>query len=250
MHYSGTLSRDLERLGVRRDDRVLVHSSMRAVGPVEGGADAVLDALQIAVCDGLLLLPTHTWKETNNPDNIFDPAREPVCVGILPELFRRRAGVIRSWHPTHSIAGFGAGAAAFLANEENTRTPCPRQGCWGRLYDIAARILFLGAPLRTNTFLHSVEEWHAIPDRLASHATPFRIRTPDGSLLDCPQFRHHSSVGDVSQFYDKIEAELLARGIAVEGRVGDARAVLCDARPLADLVGQHLQQDPHFFEYR
>jgi aminoglycoside 3-N-acetyltransferase len=221
---------------------------MKAIGPVQGGVDAVLDALSDYLRDGLLLLPTHTWKEGNNPDGIFDPATEPSCVGILTERFRHRPGVIRSWHPTHSIAGIGTGAAEFLAGEESTRTPCPRTGCWGRLYDIGARILFLGAPLRTNTFLHSVEEWHGIPDRLAAHPTRFRIRRPDGGLIECPQFRHCSSHGDVSQHYGRIEPELLASGIAREGLIGDARSVLCEARPMADLVGRHLERDPHFFE--
>lgn len=241
---------DLTRLGIHSDDRLLVHSSMKAIGAVDGGVDAVLDALAQHLRSGLLLLPTHTWKEGNNPEGIFDPLTEPSCVGILTERFRQRPGVIRSWHPTHSIAGLGAGAREFLAGEERTRTPCPRDGCWGRLYDVGARILFLGAGLRSNTFLHSVEEWHQIPDRLATHATLFRIRRPDGTgYIDCPQFRHFSSQGDVSQHYGKVESELLARGIAREGRIGEARSVLCEVRPMADLVGEHLEREPHFFEH-
>lgn len=250
MHTFSSLLDDLQRMGIRPDDRLLVHSSMKAIGEVQGGAETVIDTLIHHLADGLLLLPTHSWQEWNNPGGIFDPQKERSCVGILPELFRRRPGVIRSWHPTHSIAGHGTKAAQFLAGEENTRTPCPREGCWGRLHDIGARILFLGAPLRTNTFFHSVEEWHAIPDRLAAQPTHFRIHTPDGTLLDCPQFRHHSSLGDVSQFYDKVETEFLHRGIAREGRIGDARVVLCEARSMADLVGAHLRREPRFFEHR
>lgn len=247
MHSLPSLLRDLGLLGLAPHSTLLIHSSMKAIGVVEGGADTVLNALAHCVRDGLLLLPTHTWQEWNNPEGVFDPDREPTCVGLLTELFRRRPSVVRSWHPTHSMAGLGAGAAAFLAGEERTGTPCPRDGCWGRLPDAGAHILFLGAPLSTNTFLHSMEEWYAIPDRLAAQPTHFRIRTPDGALLDCPQFRHHSSLGDVSRFYDKIEPELLRLGIAREGRVGDARAVLCDARAMAELVGRHLRRDPGFF---
>lgn len=247
MHTFSTLLHDLTELGIQSHERLLVHSSMKSLGMVEGGADTVLDALVHHLREGLLLLPTHTWQEWNNPDGIFDPATEPSCVGILTERFRRRPGVIRSWHPTHSIAGAGELAAPFLEGEQHTRSPCPQNGCWGRLYDIGARILFLGAPLSTNTFLHSVEEWHAVPDRLAAQPTPFRIRTREGTLLDCPQHRHFSSAGDVSRHFGKVEAELLQRGIARAGRIGDARCVLCDARGMADLVGRHLERDPGFF---
>jgi aminoglycoside 3-N-acetyltransferase len=67
-------------------------------------------------------------------------------------------------------------------------------------------------------------------------------------LIDCPQFRHSSTCGDVSQHYGKIEAELLAHGIAREGKVGDGRSILCETRAMADLVGRHLDRDPHYFE--
>ena len=56
---------------------------------------------------GLLLLPTHTWKTVNEDHPVFDSKKEPSCVGILTNLFMKRAGVVRSLHPTHSMAGFG-----------------------------------------------------------------------------------------------------------------------------------------------
>jgi aminoglycoside 3-N-acetyltransferase len=250
MHTCSSLHDDFTRLGIRPEDRLLVHASMKAIGPVAGGAETVLDALARSVPSGLLLLPTHTWSERNNRNGIFDPRTEPSCVGILGELFRRRAGVIRSWHPTHSMAGLGAMAAAFLAGEERTRSPCPRHGCWGRLAEIDARILFLGASLCTNTFLHSVEEWHDVPDRLAADATLFHIRTPTGDMLACPQHRHHSSHGDVSQNYDKIAPEIMRRGIAREGKIGNAPGILCDAPALADYVSALLRRDPQYFARR
>ncbi len=40
-----TLARDLVALGVPRGGLVMVHASMRRVGPIDGGADALLDAL-------------------------------------------------------------------------------------------------------------------------------------------------------------------------------------------------------------
>ena len=54
---SGDLVDDLRRLGVQAGDVVMVHASLRAIGPVTGGADAVLDALEAAVGeDGTLLM--------------------------------------------------------------------------------------------------------------------------------------------------------------------------------------------------
>jgi len=246
-YSKAALIEGIRSLGIESDDTLMIHSSMKTLGNVAGGVETVLDAFCEYLSEGLLLFPTHTWKEWNNPDLVFDVKNEPSCVGILAETFRKRPGVLRSWHPTHSVAGLGRKAAVFLAGEELTGTPCPRTGCWGRLYDENARILFLGAPVKTNTFLHSVEEWYDIPDRLAVDSTGFRIRTPEGRLIPCPQHRHHSSLGDVSQHYDKLESMVLQEGIAVEGTIADARCVCMSARKLADRIGRLLEQFPHLF---
>ena len=49
VHPVEQLAADLRRLGVRPGDLIMIHASLRAVGPVEGGADGVLDALEAAV---------------------------------------------------------------------------------------------------------------------------------------------------------------------------------------------------------
>ena len=45
MHTIASLTADLEALNIRRTDTLLIHSSMKSIGEVEGGADTVLDAL-------------------------------------------------------------------------------------------------------------------------------------------------------------------------------------------------------------
>ena len=43
------LARDLARMGIERGDTLFVHSSLKSLGYVEGGAGAVIGALQDAV---------------------------------------------------------------------------------------------------------------------------------------------------------------------------------------------------------
>lgn len=237
----------LRELGIENSDVLLVHSSMKALGPVENGAETVLDAFIQAVSGGLLIFPTHTWASINEERNVFNPLTEPSCVGILSNLFMKRPGVVRSWHPTHSVAALGEGAQEYVQGEEQWDTPCSRRGCWGKLYDLGAKILFLGCTLRSNTIIHGVEEWNQIPRRLTEKYKPLKIITPDGRVIDRPMRGHYHPSGDISQNYDKIEEALLATGIARTGLVGEAKSYICDARRMVDLVSSFLQRNPDLF---
>lgn len=94
--------------------------------------------------EGLLVLPTHTWSYIDAQNPRFSVLESPSCVGILPELFRKRPGVIRSWHPTHSVAALGADAALFTAGDERWDTPCARGSVYGKLLDRGRRLCCSG----------------------------------------------------------------------------------------------------------
>ncbi len=249
MYRRQELQEQLQNLGVRPEDTLLVHSSMKAIGAVEGGADTVLDVLMdYFEKDGLLVLPTHTWDQINLPGYVYDPVSTKSCVGILTELFRKRPGVYRSLHPSHSVAAYGKDAEEFVSGEEESHSPCARGGCWGKLYDRKAKVLFLGCPLTKNTFLHGVEEWNNIPDRLTEQEAEFSVKLPDGSFKTVFVKKHSNSrYPDISKFYDKMEPAFLAKGIAREGRFGDARCVFADAVGMADLTSAYLQKNPDLF---
>ena len=52
MHTWESLMKQLEQLGIVGKGTLLVHSSMKSMGHVEGGADTVLDALTAYMKDG------------------------------------------------------------------------------------------------------------------------------------------------------------------------------------------------------
>jgi len=247
MHTKSDILQALAAMQIDPNGTALIHSSMKAIGDVENGADTILDACIEYMQSGLLIFPTHSWDEGNLPDNVYNPLTEPSCVGILTNLFLQRDGVVRSLHPTHSVAAIGKEAEAYVAGEENVDTPCPRNGCWGRLYDRNAQIVFMGSPPKSNTFIHSVEEWNNIPQRLAEQPRHIKIVMFDGSLMDRPLYGHRSPTGDVSQHYGKLTPAFLARGIASKGQLGDADCYVCDAVGMGELTTAFLQRNPDLF---
>jgi len=247
MHTKSSLIEDFQKAGIDSSSTLLVHSSMKAIGEVEGGAETVIDAFIDYMVPGLLLFPTHSWSETNLKNAIYNPLVEPSCVGLLSNLFKERPGTYRSLHPTHSVAAIGERAKTYVSRDDVVHTPCPRSGCFGGLYDEEAYILFLGAPLTSNTYIHSLEEMLEIPDRLAQKPRQITIQLSENESTIIELYGHNNSHGDVSKNYDKIKEALLYKGIAKEVVIGDARSYLIEVKPMADLVVGFLNKDPDLF---
>lgn len=247
MHTYDSFMTDLSQSAINSKGTLLVHSSMKAIGEVDGGADAVLDALIQYMKDGLLLFPTHTWHEDNCVDGIYDYKSEKSCVGYLTNQFRMKEGVIRSLHPSHSVAAIGSRASEYVKHDDTAASPCPRHGCMGSLYDEDAQILFLGTKLTTNTYIHSLEESLEIPNRINETSQIYKVVQRDGSIKEVEYNGHFSTYGDVSKNYDKIEDELFKRGIASRMTYGDAPCILVKVRPLTDYVIELLKVDPDLF---
>ncbi len=248
MYTKNSLLQDIEKMGINPQSTLLIHSSMKSIGLVEGDADTVLDAWSEYMRDGLLIFPTHTWKQIGKETMTFDSRSLPSCVGILPELFRHRPGVLRSLHPTHSVAALGNMAKDYVSGEETRVTPCPREGCWGKLLDLDAEILFLGCTLRSNTFLHGVEEWEEIPDRLDEKTQHLTIISPDGKEYHTDMHRHNClACDDVSENYIKMEPVFAKRGVVRYGRFGDAKCVIGNARQMRDVTVEMLKHEPQLF---
>lgn len=234
----------LARMGIRPSDTLVIHSSMKAIGQAEGGADTVLDAWMEYMSRGLLILPTHTWRQMGKEHRIFDPAEEPSCVGLLTEMFRKRPGVLRSLHPTHSVAVYGRGSREYIEGEELCNTPCTKGGCWSRMDREHTKILLVGVGHERNTFIHAVEEALEVPERLTPEPELFYIKMADGSLMERPMYRHYNPKTDhISEAYPKLEQAFYDTGAAVRGQFGDAACILCDAGKTAETVRRVLSHE-------
>ena len=245
MYTKSSLMNDLERMGIDPKGTLLMHSSMKSIGSVEGGADTVLDALSEYMKDGLLVLPTHTWSYVNASNPRFDVANSPSCVGILPELFRKRPGVIRSLHPTHSVAALGKDAAEFVAGAELLDTPCHRESVWGKLLDRQATILLVGVDLRRNTFIHGIEEWVDIPGRLTDHHEQLITVLPDGTEITVPSRRHCGL--SWSEHFWKVEKVLEEQGAIHRAQLGDAKVWVCSTVKTTEILTAMLAENPDLF---
>ena len=237
MYTQQQLQQELRQMGILPTDTVLVHTSLRAIGPVEGGADGLIDAFCGYLTEGLFLVPTHTWDNVNRENPVYDVRSAVPCIGTLPRVAALRQDGVRSLHPTHSIWGWGREAEAFLAGEENACSPSPAGFAWARLADRNAKILLIGVGNNRNTFIHAVDEIADIPDRLDPNPFDVTIIDKDGKRYVHP-FRGHfcTKSYDVSAQFVNFDRAFTELGVWKEGRLGDAAVKIVDSVKCRDAV--------------
>jgi len=184
------LQRALRQLGVGPGDVLMVHSAFDSFLGFQGGPVDVIRTLQEVIgAGGTLTMPTLPFRGTAVEyalgDPVFDVRQTPSRMGLITEMFRRSPGVVRSIHPTHSVAAWGASAHAIIAGHERAETPCGRLTPYGRLLDHDGKILLMGVSPSTMTFCYFVAE--ELEPRLSipvltREAYPMRWKDGDGTV--------------------------------------------------------------------
>ena len=240
MYTAEDLKKDLQNLQIFPNDTLLIHSSMKSIGEVAGGADTVLDMLMDYFKEtGLLAFPTLSYRDVNAEQPRFDVKNTPACTGILPELFRNKPGVIRSLHPTHSLAAFGRDAAEFVAMHETFDSPGAVGSPWWRLLQRKGKILFIGTGISCNTFLHGCDEWLKLPGLLTESRQPLEVVDHNGKLIPCPQHRHCG--GGRNGYYGSLEKLFDEAGAITRGKFGNADCHLLDCEKICRVLGYTIQ---------
>lgn len=241
-----TLVEDFRSLGLSAGSTVLVHSSLRSLGWVEGGAETVIDALIETVSPrGTILVPTLTGTEQDSVQHppVFDPSTSPCWTGTIPETFRLRLNAQRSAHPTHSVAAIGPDASGMIMGHEYCATPCAADSPYGHLATRGGFVLLLGVTHESDTCLHMVEEGAGVPYHMQNQPALASIKRPDGSWEEIPTALH---LWRWDRNFPKVGPLLQAAEAEYEGLVGHARSRLVDVRAMRNLLLPLLKSDPLF----
>lgn len=227
----------LRDAGIKHDDTVTVHCSLRSIGKIENGADGLIDAFREYLHDGLFIVPTHTWDKVCRESPYYDVRSTVPDIGTLAEVAAFRKDGVRSLHPTHSVAAFGKNAAEFVRGEEKCASPAPVGSCISRLYEANGKVLLIGVGHERNTYLHSVDERLQIPDRLKQSAFEITIVDRDGKILKSPPFHTHFTAASdtcVSEYYPNYKEAFEYTGAVTYSKLGNALVYVCDCRKMTD----------------
>lgn len=236
------LKNALESAGLSSGDLVLVHSSLRKLGPVDGGADTVLDALlEVLGPMGTLALPTHTFSVVTARQPVFHQSLTPSNVGTLSNVFRKRSGVVRGLHPTHSVAAMGPLAQKLVEGHEKETTPCSANSPYVRLRDWNGKVLIIGEGLQCCTLFHACEELAGMTQVCSPYLLELFSFTETNVVKPAPTRRHIINTWDQ---FPSLEPHLMANGALNISSIGDCALRLIDARRACDWLVPELQKNP------
>jgi len=234
----------LRDAGIREGDIIGVHSSLSRFGHVEGGADAVVDALLEAVgASGSVVVPSYsknvehvertpeekalgmTWKSRILP---FDPKTHGCWTGKIPDTFWRRPEAVRGTHPTHSLAAIGPHAEQLVKG-------------WHALRDLDGHIVLLGITLTCCSSMHLGEEGIELPHYITSKMT-----MPEELCEGYPSDQWEIGYGPYPDFV-VMEGPCQEKGIMSLVRIGDAVVRRVRLRELIELYAKYLRRSPEMF---
>jgi aminoglycoside 3-N-acetyltransferase len=248
----------VRKAGIAEGDLVMVHSSLSSFGRIEGGAETVIDAILEAVgSDGTVLFPTFSISfiyfegslnrnQTYRPFDKNDPSQ--VTVGKIPQLFMKRKGVLRSAHPSHSVAGTGPLAEKCLSGHGEADAPTGKNSPFAKLLEFKGKILHFGSGLDCTTYLHFLEDEMSLP-YLAN--TVCRIKDPDGKVRSVMVPKHlpghrdfYSSNWENAKFFKKAKDQ----GLKIkETSLSIGKLHVVEVKDLHEIGVKIIKKDPNIF---
>lgn len=167
------LIKGFKEAGVRKGQSIMVHTSLKNLGFVCGGAQIVIEALLECVGnEGTIMMPTQSWKNLDPEEGVhWEEPKEwwqtirdnwpaynkditPTnTMGQVAEMFRKWPGAIRSDHPARSVAALGK-YAEYLTENHDLSNIFGEDSPIGKLYKLDGYVLLIGVGYDKNTSIH------------------------------------------------------------------------------------------------
>ncbi|MGD2158122.1 MAG: AAC(3) family N-acetyltransferase [Anaerolineales bacterium] len=211
---------------------LMIHSSYKALGGVDGGAERLIDALLDFVGpEGTLLFPNfnfQSWTESH----YFDIRETPSKMGIIGELARLRDKAVRTPHPIYSFAVLGKRKMDFaVCDDMEAYGP---NSVFALFHELNGTIVSIGLHWNSTFSMHHYVEYRTGCDYR-------RIKRFAGIYVDyegIPQIKTYTMfvrknfriITDIVEGMD----ELLESGVIRETRVGDAKVHYASANDFFD----------------
>jgi aminoglycoside 3-N-acetyltransferase len=245
----------LRELGVREGDTALLHSGFMAEHGFRGSIEQLTNAFLEAVgASGNLMMVSLPYRTSSldylNRLKVFDVRKTPSMMGLVSEYFRRRAGVLRSLHPTHPMLVLGANARELVAGHEDCLYPCGPGTPFEKLAQADGQCLFFNVPFAVFTFFHHLEH-------LVAHELPFSLYTEAPHVVPVVDAQGASRTVTTVVFsneairrrrFEMFEQAMRERGAIRTRHIGASTVLAVRVRDAIDCVRDMARNGQYFYD--
>jgi len=220
------LGEALASLGLNGTQHVIVHSSLKSFGMLEGGVSTLLDGLETATAT--LVAPAFSYQTLlRGPESPIHAqfergTRVSRDIGRLAQVMVERPDASRSSHPALSFVALGEQAEEVLSRQTLANPYAPI----GALYDLGGFALLAGVDHSSDTSIHYGEYLAGMP--LLTRYLP-----QDGRVTAC-------SFPNCSADFERLAPYVHP----VTAYAGRSKLRLFQVRELVDATVRLLRQDP------
>jgi len=225
-----------------QESPVIAHASLKPFGYIQGGAEAVLNAMLAAFPS--LIMPTHTYKTKIIPDvgppnngilygsgndknklaeSFHLSMRGDPMMGILPETLRNHPGATRTAHPILSFAGVNADFILFTQTLYEPLAPI------GALAELGGWVVLINVDHTANTSIHYAE-------KLAGRKQFIRWALAEDRVVECPNYPGDSMGFQATEEYIRFETRRV--------EIGNACIQAVPLKRLFEVVQESIRKDP------
>ncbi|MFZ5879862.1 MAG: AAC(3) family N-acetyltransferase [Chloroflexota bacterium] len=236
-------------LGVEAGDTLLVHSSYKSLGPVDGGPQTVIRALELALDtehDGTLIMPTFNFDF--NKGQAWDVRSTPSKMGVLTEIVRQDPRAKRVFHPFYSFAILGKHAE--MLGGLRYKSAYERNSVFGKLRDLDGKIMVIGLSYNDSmTFFHHIEQMEGVDYRFLKQFTGQVTDSDGNTYTDTFEMLVRDIDKGVLTMVDPMGALMEERGVIQSAQIGEAAVKLMKANEAYAFTAREMRRDPYLLYY-
>jgi len=243
--YYSDFVKSLKDAGIKEGDTVFVHSRVSAFGKLltfdrSFLMQALIDSIKECIGnEGTIIMPTFSYSfDKSEP---FDVSNTRSTVGVLTEFFRKQDDVIRTAHPNHSVVVWGRNNKDLSMIGKDT---FDENSIFGKLHKLNGKIVFLGAPFQSCTFIHYIEQMHKVPYRY--------MRTFKGKVIiegkeKDEEITFYNKYNVFFSSFSRLEKHILEKGLMKNIKLGTGNIMMIKCRDLFDEGYKLLDNDIYSF---
>jgi len=228
--------------GLQPGDTLLVHSSYKSLGGVDGGPQTVIDSfLEVLGTEGTLIMPTFNFDFCKGEP--WDVRNTPSHMGAMTNMVRTHPDARRVFHPIYSFAILGK-YAEFLT-QERYKSSYGSNSLFAKLRQLDGKIMVIGLRYTDSmTFFHHVEEMEGVDYRYMKEFTGM-VTNEDGNAYEdtFTMLVRDLDKGVITEV-DPMGELMEKAGVITVHKIGEAKVCLMKANEVYEFTAREMRRDP------